>query len=130
MVASSASRDPGPPPRGGLALGLAGLAALLASSCCVAPLVLALVGISGAWIGQLRRVEPYSPWLMGVALGALAVAAWSLYRRPRAGGAECALDDPSSSCGPLRRTARRWFWFVAVLTLVPLVVPAMAPWFY
>lgn len=121
------TRDPGQAPRSALALGVAGLAALLASSCCVAPLVLALVGISGAWISQLRRLEPYSPWLMSLAVVALAVAAWRLYR-PVANGSACEIGDPA--CPRVHRAARRWFLVVAVLTLIPILVPIAAPWFY
>jgi len=106
---------------------VAGLAALLASGCCVAPLVLALVGVSGAWIGQLRRIEPWSPWLMGVSWVALAIAGWRLYRRPRAGAA-CEIDD--TACVRANGTARRWFWLVALLALVPVATPLVAPWFY
>jgi len=109
------------------ALAVAGLAALLASGCCVAPLVLALVGVSGAWIGQLRRIEPWSPWLMGVSWVALAIAGWRLYRRPRAGAA-CEIDD--TACVRANGTARRWFWLVALLALVPVATPLVAPWFY
>lgn len=114
-------------PRGSApALTLAGLAALLASGCCVAPLVLALAGVSGAWIGQLRRIEPYSPWLMGLSFLALAVAGWRLYRRPAAGAA-CAIDD---ACRRANAAGRRWFWFVVGLALVPVAVPLAAPLFY
>ena len=40
-------------------LGLAG--AFLASACCIVPLVLVTLGISGAWIGNLTALEPYKP---------------------------------------------------------------------
>jgi len=126
MVA--ATPDPAQAPRSGLALGVAGLAAVLASGCCVAPLVLALVGISGAWISQLRRLEPYSPWLLTLALASLSVAAWRLYRRPLAGGSACEVGDVA--CRRVNRTARRWFWVVAVMTLIPILLPGEAPWFY
>ena len=46
--------------------GMAG--ALLASSCCVAPLVLVMLGVSGAWIGNLTAPEPYKPLFAAVAL--------------------------------------------------------------
>lgn len=125
MLAASPSRDDPRPAGSPLALGVAGIAALLASSCCVAPLALALAGVSGAWIGTLRWMAPYSPWLLGLALLALAVAGWRLYRGPASG---CAADDPA--CRRRGQVARRWFWAVAVLTALPVVVPALAPWFY
>ena len=112
--------------RSASALTVAGLAALLASSCCVAPLLLALAGVSGAWIGQLRRIEPDSPWLMGLSFVALAVAGWRLFRKP-SDGASCDVDV---DCRRASGVARRWFWFVALLALVPLLAPLVAPWFY
>ena len=56
--------------RGALAAG--GLAAILASTCCLGPLVLITLGFSGAWIGNLTALEPYRPIFIGVALVALA----------------------------------------------------------
>ena len=41
------------------ALFVGGLAAILASTCCLGPLVLVALGVSGAWIGNLTRLEPY-----------------------------------------------------------------------
>lgn len=114
-------------PRSAPALALAGLAALLASSCCVLPLVLALLGISGAWISRLRVLEPYSPALIALSLGALALAGWRLFR-PLHEAEACAPTDPA--CRVVRPTARRWFWFVALLALVPLLAPLVAPLFY
>ena len=35
--------------------------AFLASACCIGPLVLLTLGISGAWIGNLTALEPYKP---------------------------------------------------------------------
>ena len=55
--------------RGALAAG--GLAAILASTCCLGPLVLVALGVSGAWIGNLTALEPYRPVFLGVALVAL-----------------------------------------------------------
>jgi len=37
------------------------LAALAASSCCVVPLLLFGLGVSGAWIVHLTRLAPYHP---------------------------------------------------------------------
>ena len=37
-----------------------GLAAILASTCCLGPLVLVALGFSGAWIGNLTVLEPFA----------------------------------------------------------------------
>ena len=52
--------------RGSLFAG--GVAAILASACCLGPLVLITLGISGAWIGNLAALEPFRPWFIGAAL--------------------------------------------------------------
>jgi mercuric ion transport protein len=110
------------------ALTLAGIAALLSSACCVLPLVFAIVGISGAWIVQLRVFEPWSSWLTGLALASLGLAAWRLYRPAKGGAATC--EPGNAACSATTLAARRWFWLVVVLTLVPIVVPLAAPLFY
>lgn len=109
------------------ALALAGLAALLASTCCVLPLALALAGISGAWISQLHVMEPYSDGLLALAFGALAWAAWRIYGRPAPTRAVCEID---AVCQPVSHAVRTWFWLVLLIALVPLLVPLAAPWFY
>lgn len=43
------------------------LAALAASSCCILPLALFTLGISGAWIGNLTALAPYQPYFLGFA---------------------------------------------------------------
>ena len=52
--------------RGVLAAG--GIAAILASACCLGPLLLVALGFSGAWIGNLTVLEPYRPIFIGAAL--------------------------------------------------------------
>jgi mercuric ion transport protein len=127
-LSRSARRDHAAPVGGGSALTLAGIAALLASGCCVMPLALVLIGVSGAWISQLHRLEPYSSWLAALALGSLGLAAWRLFRpAPNAGA--CAADE-DVPCRSANVAARRWFWAIAVLTLIPLLVPLAAPLFY
>jgi len=110
------------------ALTLAGIAALLASSCCVMPLVFAFVGISGTWIVYMRVLEPYSPALIALALLSLGIAGWRLYRPSRMTMAAC--DADGTACRQVNGVARRWFWLVLVMALVPLAVPLAAPLFY
>ena len=57
--------------RGALLAG--GLAAILASTCCLGPLVLLMLGVSGAWIVNLTALG----WRL-VAIAALVVVLWLL----------------------------------------------------
>jgi mercuric ion transport protein len=55
------------------------LGALAASSCCIAPLVLFALGISGAWIASLTQLATYQPYFIA-ATGCLGGGYWLLYR--------------------------------------------------
>jgi len=48
------------------------LAALAASSCCILPLALFALGVSGAWIGNLTRLAPYHPYFIAATVACLA----------------------------------------------------------
>ena len=101
-----------------------GLAAILASTCCLGPLVLVALGISGAWIGNLTRLEPYRPIFLGVALTALFFAGRRIFRPAYA----CKPDEVCAL--PEVRTAYKViFWIVAALILVALVFPYVLPLF-
>lgn len=109
--------------RGALFIG--GLAAILASTCCLGPLVLITLGFSGAWISNLTVMEPYRPFFIGAALVALFFA-WRRIYRPE--GA-C---KPSEVCAlpQAKRAYKSIFWIVVMLVLVVLSFPYLAPLFY
>jgi mercuric ion transport protein len=70
--------------RGPVLMAAAGLAgALAASSCCILPLVLFTVGVSGAWIGNLTQLAPYQPYFMAATFIFLACGYWLVYRSAR-----------------------------------------------
>ncbi|MDQ3960658.1 MAG: mercuric transporter MerT family protein, partial [Pseudomonadota bacterium] len=56
-------------------------AALAASSCCVIPLVLFTLGVSGAWISHLTALAPYQPLFVVLTLAFLAWGFWMVYRK-------------------------------------------------
>ena len=62
------------PKNGRSVLAAGGLAAILASTCCLGPLMLVALGFSGAWIGNLTMLEPYRPFFIGTALVAMVFA--------------------------------------------------------
>jgi mercuric ion transport protein len=109
--------------RGVLAAG--GLAAILASTCCLGPLVLVTLGFSGAWIGNLTALEPYRPIFIGVALVALFFAWRRIFRPVEA----C---KPGEICAvPGARTSYKViFWIVVALVAVALAFPYVMPFFY
>jgi mercuric ion transport protein len=59
------------------------LGALAASSCCIVPLILFGLGVSGAWIGNLTRLSPYQPYIIAATLGFLGAGYWLVYRDPQ-----------------------------------------------
>jgi mercuric ion transport protein len=74
------------------------LGALAASSCCVVPLVLFGLGVSGAWIGNLTRLAPYQPYFLTATVVCLGVGTWLRWRSRQAACAEgdaCARPLPN-----------------------------------
>ncbi|MGH6795205.1 MAG: mercuric transporter MerT family protein [Methylocella sp.] len=59
------------------------LGAIAASSCCIAPLVLFSLGVSGAWIGNLTALAPYQPYFIAATLACLGYGYWLVYRRKK-----------------------------------------------
>src|SRR6266571_981829 len=56
------------------------LGALAASSCCILPLVLFGLGISGAWIGNFTQLAPYQPYFIAATLVFLGTGYWLAHR--------------------------------------------------
>jgi mercuric ion transport protein len=102
-----------------------GIAAILASTCCLGPLVLIGLGISGAWIGNLTALEPYRPIFIGLALVAMFFAGRRIFRPAQ----DC---KPGEVCAiPQARSAYKFiFWVVAALVLIALGFPYVVPFFY
>src|SRR6266849_261784 len=64
------------------------LGALAASSCCILPLVLFSLGVSGAWIGNFTQLAPYQPYIIAATLASLGYGYWLVYRSSTAACAE------------------------------------------
>ena len=74
------------------------LGALAASSCCILPLVLFGLGLSGAWMGNLTRLAPYQPCFIAATIAFLGCGYWLVYRSSRlacAEGEACARPLPN-----------------------------------
>jgi mercuric ion transport protein len=74
------------------------LGALAASSCCILPLALFGLGVSGAWIGNFTRLAAYQPYFLAATLACLGYGYWLVYRssmRACADGEACARPLPN-----------------------------------
>ncbi len=103
------------------------LAAIAASSCCVLPAVLAIVGVSG--VGAAAALEAYRPIFLAVTLVLLGVGFYLVYRKPKV-----AVDADVDGCGcpapNVRRSGKPMLWLSLLAVLLfagyPLVAGAFA----
>ncbi len=102
------------------------IGAILASSCCIAPLVLLTLGVSGAWIGNLTALEPYKPYFAAVTLAFIGLGFWHVYFRAKP---ECV---EGSYCARPRSAiiAKTVLWIAATLVLLALTIEWWAPFLY
>jgi mercuric ion transport protein len=99
------------------------LGALTASACCVAPLVLFGLGVSGAWIGNLTALAPYQPIFMVVTLGFLVTGFVMVYRTPKAA---CPVD--ATHTRPIStRTTKIALWSATILIAAAIAFPYVTP---
>ena len=91
------------------------LGALAATSCCILPLVLFGIGVSGAWIGTFTQLAPYQPFFVAATIACLAYGYWLVYRSSRL---ECAEGEPCAR--PLSN------WLVQLGLIVATVLVAAA----
>lgn len=124
-LAGQQDRRDRPARRGWLAAGGL-LGAVLASACCVGPLFLLSLGISGAWIGNLTALEPFKPIFALLALAFVAAGFRQVYLRPRTA---CAADSfcarPASA-----RITKTALWAALALVVAALTIDWWAPLLY
>ncbi len=99
------------------------LGAIAASTCCIVPLVLFSLGISGAWIGQLTALSRYQPIFLAITFGFLGYGYWLAYRKPRiacAEGEACARPLPNV-------IVKSALWLATVLVVLAFAWPYLVP---
>ncbi len=95
--------------------------ALGAAACCITPLVLFSLGVTGAWIGNLAALAPYQAYFVAPTLALLALGYVMIYRKPKAvNGAICA--NPA-----LGRVTKPALWAATALISAALAFPYVAP---
>ncbi|MEA2927140.1 MAG: mercuric ion transport protein [Alphaproteobacteria bacterium] len=101
------------------------LGALAASSCCILPLALFGLGVSGAWIGNLTRLAPYQPCFIAATLAFLGYGYWLVYRsstRACTDGEACARPLPN-------RIVKTSLVLATILVVAALGLDFIAPLF-
>ena len=102
------------------------IGAVLASACCLVPLLLVTLGVSGAWIANLTTLEPYKPYVATATLVLIGFGFWRVYFQPKVAckeGSYCA--RPQSAL-----VTKSALWIGAIVTLLALTIDWWAPLFY
>ena len=99
--------------------------ALAASSCCIVPLVLFGLGVSGAWIANLTRLAPYQPYFIAATIACLA-GGYGLRYRSR----KTACTDGQVCARPLsNRIVTSGLILATILVIGALALDVLAPLF-
>ena len=92
------------------------LGALAATSCCILPLVLFGIGLSGAWIGNFTQLAPYQPFFVAGTIACLGYGYWLVHRSSKV---ECAEGE---TCA---RPLSNWLVRLGLIVATVLVVAAI-----
>jgi mercuric ion transport protein len=92
------------------------LGALAATSCCILPLVLFGIGVSGAWIGIFTQLAPYQPFFVAGTIACLAYGYWLVYCSSKV---ECAEGEPCA------RPLSKWLVRLGLIVATVLVLAAI-----
>jgi mercuric ion transport protein len=101
------------------------LGALAASSCCILPLVLFSLGVSGAWIANFTQLAPYQPYFIAATIACLGYGYWLIYRASKVAcvdGEACARPMPN-------RLVKLGFILATVLVVAAIGFGFLAPLF-
>ncbi len=98
---------------------------VLASTCCIAPLLLVTLGVGGAWMGNLTALAPYQGYFIVATLAFLGAGFWHVYWKPRKAcdtNGYCATDTAD-------RVVKIALWVATGLVALALGVTYVLPYF-
>jgi mercuric ion transport protein len=100
------------------------LGALAASSCCILPVALFSLGISGAWIANFTQLASYKPFFIVVTLAFLGAGYWLTHR-----ASKVACADSAACTRPLpNRIVKTVLAAATVLVVVAFAFDYIAPY--
>ena len=101
------------------------LGALAASSCCILPLALFGLGVSGAWIGNFTQLAAYQPYFIAATLAFLGYGYLLVYRTSTR-----ACTDGEACARPLsNRIVKTSLILATILVVAALGLDFIAPLF-
>ena len=97
------------------------LGAIAASTCCVLPVILFALGISGAWISNLASLAVYKPFFIVLSLVFVGTGFWMVYFKPKVS----IPNVQSASCyRPFsEKTIKIMLWFSVIIILIVFLIP-------
>lgn len=95
------------------------IGAIAASSCCVLPLALTLLGVSGAWMSNLRTLTPYQPYFILATAVLIGLGFYGAYWKPRQ---VCTVDAACSKPLP-NKLVKLGLWLGTALVVIALTFP-------
>ena len=101
------------------------LGALAASSCCILPLTLFSLGVSGAWIGNFTQLAPYQPYFITATLLFLGAGYWLVYRS----GTRACPGDQTCARPLSNRVVKATLVLATLLVVAALGLDFIAPFF-
>jgi mercuric ion transport protein len=101
------------------------IGAIGASICCIGPLILLALGISGAWVGTLSAFETYRPFFMAFTLLLLGFAHYRVYKTSKAETC-CDTDEACQTTGR-KNFMKTTLWIVTVVAIGLMAFPYLSP---
>ena len=102
---------------------------LLASLCCITP-VLAVLGGLGGIAATFSFLEPLRPYLIGLTVIVLSYAFYNAYKPKKKVEIECACEDEETKAKKNFINSRVFLWIVAVVAVVLITFPYYSKAFF
>lgn len=103
------------------------LAGIATSLCCVAPLILLSLGVSGAWMSNFTAFEPYRPILIFLAITLLVIACFQLYGTSANQSCE---EDKVCAKPSTQHLYKGLFWGVVAVVITAIASPYLIAFIY
>ena len=108
--------------REGVLVGGSIVAALLASVCCIGPVLIAVLGVGVGVAGVFPWFESVRPALTILTIGLFGTAVYFMYRKPRKTVEECG-EGKACAVPSNKRLQKTMLWIAGVVALLSLTFP-------